>query len=118
MHPDITQEIALMREYVAAMEAEVNGWQLIPRIPARFPFYSISLEAVSKAFALSDACLVLLESAFPDEAFGLARSLVECALNLRFLTEDPERLFERSLKFVRFSEADMQLWLHYTLERK
>lgn len=50
---------------------------IMPRDPYKFPFDIVGLASVSKVFALAKACLNLLRSDLPDEAFGLSRSIVE-----------------------------------------
>jgi hypothetical protein len=74
------------------------------------------LAIVSKVFALSRACLKLLVLNFPDEAFGLSRSIVECATILRYLTAERDLQYRRSRNFVKFAMADKAFWAHYALE--
>jgi hypothetical protein len=116
-HPDNTQEIAKVRAYIVEAEAELTELGIFPRVITRYPFDSVALATVSKAFALSKACLALLTSGFPDEAYGLSRSLVECAVNLRHLTEDPTLLDQRTDEFIRYFFADKAYWLHYALQQ-
>src|SRR5258708_3720912 len=94
--PSNTAEIRMVRSYVRSVQAEVNKLGITPRFPRRFPFDCVGLATLSKAFALSKACLELLESRLPDEANGLSRSPVECATNLRYLTADPDRQDQRT----------------------
>jgi hypothetical protein len=75
------------------------------------------LAILSKAFALSKACLALLACRHSDEAYGLCRSLVECATNLRYLTAEPALQDQRSRDFVKFAMADKAYWMHYALEQ-
>jgi hypothetical protein len=42
----------------------------------------VAAECLSKAFALSRAALLLIESGFPDEGYATSRSLVEYSVNL------------------------------------
>jgi hypothetical protein len=83
------EEIKKVRTYIKIAEAEINKLRIIPRLAYRYPFDSVALATLSKAFALSKACLKLLTSRLQDEAYGLSRTLVECATNLRYLTADP-----------------------------
>jgi hypothetical protein len=57
---------------------------------------------LNKAYRLSKGCIALIEAGYPDEAFGMARSIIECSLNLRYLTLDPEKIDSRSNNFVDF----------------
>lgn len=114
--PDNSDEIEKVRCYVEAAETEINDLKIIPRIATKYAFDSIALSTVSKAFALSKACLSLLDCGFPDEAYGLSRSLVECATNLRYLTEDSVLQDGRTDDFVKYFLASKSFWLHYALQ--
>jgi hypothetical protein len=117
MHPENRKEIDKVRAYIAEAEAVVNKLQIIPRVLKIFPFDSIAFGLINKTFALSKACLTLLDSGFPDEAYGLSRSLVECAITLRYLTQDPDQRHERTLDFINYFLTYKQYWLHQGLER-
>jgi hypothetical protein len=89
---DNKDEVDRVRTYVRALRMEVARLKIFPRTFDRYPFDLIGLAIVSKAFSISAGLLVLLESGFAEEAYGLSRSLVECALTLRFLTQDQEKM--------------------------
>jgi hypothetical protein len=112
---EIAGEIRKVGKFVRTAEAEINRMGILPRDPRKDPFDIVGLAMMSKAFALSKACLKLV-SALPDEAFGLSRSIVECANNLRFITEKPETRDKRSRDFVKHHLADKAFWAHYSLE--
>ena len=76
----VSAQIRLARNYVAKLEKVVSGMELFARNPKAAAFDSMALQCISKAFALVRASLLLIEKGFPDEAYGLARSLVECAV--------------------------------------
>ncbi len=116
-HPDNSDEIQKIRAYITAAEAEMNDLKIIPRIKTKYAFDSIALSSVSKAFALSKACLSLLDLGLPDEAYGLSRSVVECATNLRYLTEDPALQDRRTDDFIKYFLANKSFWLHYALQQ-
>ena len=116
-HPDNSQQIDLIRQYVADVEAEVNCIGVIPRDKFLYSFDSIAFEMLSKAFALSKAAISLLDSKFPDEAYGLIRSLVEIVLNLRYLTEDMKKLDELTELFKTQEKLEKQVWLAFALEQ-
>ncbi|MGD0445798.1 MAG: DUF5677 domain-containing protein [Edaphobacter sp.] len=113
---DNQDEVNRVRSYMQALHDEISGLKVYPRIFARYPFDHIGLALVSKAFSIGNALLVLLEPGFADEAFGLSRSLVECALTLRFLTEDQDKLNQRTWDYARFEVTDKQYWMHYALQ--
>ncbi|MBZ5663074.1 MAG: DUF5677 domain-containing protein [Acidobacteriia bacterium] len=115
-HPNNGTEIRKVQVYLKGAEAEVNRLGIVPRLPYRHPFDILGLAMVSKVFALSRACLKLLVLDFPDEAFGLSRSIVECATILRYLTGEPALQYRRSRDFANFAMADKAFWAHYALE--
>lgn len=96
-------------------EREVNRLGVVPRAARKFPFDIVGLASLSKAFAISKACLKLLASHCPDEAYGLSRLLVECATNLRYLSAVPSERDKRTHEFVKFAKADKAFWYHYAL---
>ncbi len=112
---DNQDEVNRVRSYLQVLQAEVSKLGIYPRIFEKFPFDHIGLALVSKAFSISSALLILLESGFAEEAYGLSRSLVECALTLRFLTQDRDILYQRTMDYARFEVTDKQYWMHYAL---
>jgi hypothetical protein len=115
-HKHRTAELRKTRAYVNRAVRELNALGILPRAAPKFPFDIVGLATLSKAFAIAKACLKLLASDCPDEAYGLSRSLVECATNLRYLTSDLSRLDKRTRDFVKFALADKAFWYHHTLE--
>lgn len=113
---DNLDEVNRVRAYIQALQKEITALKVYRRTFARYPFDHIGLALVSKAFSLSNALLALLEAGFADEAFGLSRSLMECALTLRFLTQDKNKLNQRSLDYAQFEVKDKQYWMHYALQ--
>jgi hypothetical protein len=117
---DRASEIRKVRAYVKNAESEIGKLRIIPRVTRgyrhRYPFDLVGLANLSKAFALAKACLKLLASDHADEAHGLSRSLVECAMNLRYLTTDPVLQDGRTRDFAKFAMADKAFWYHYALE--
>jgi hypothetical protein len=110
------KEIDKVSRFVRAAETEINAMGILPRDPYKFPFDIVGLAAVSKAFALAKACINLLRSDLPDEAFGLSRSIVECANNLRYMTEKRDAQDQRVRDYVNQYKADKAFWAHYCLE--
>ena len=60
----------------------------------------VALALLSKAVRVGQSIICLVESGFPEEAFGLSRTLVEIALNLRFIAN-------------KSSEARATRYVHY-----
>jgi len=108
-------ELRKVQAYIRKAESSMTALRIIPRVAQRYPFDIVSLAILSKAFALSKACLRLLTSN-PDEAYGLARSLVECGANLRYLTSDPAEQEARARAFVKYALADKAYWYQLALE--
>jgi hypothetical protein len=106
-----------VRAYIKSVETQVNKMTLVPRVGYRYPFDLIGLATLSKAFALSKACLRLLTGAFTDEAYGLCRSIVECATDLRYVTADRDSQEKRTRDFVNYAKAQKAFWAHCALEQ-
>lgn len=51
-----------------------------------------------------------------DQAYALSRSLVECALNLRYLTEELDELAARTNKYIQFEKTEKQYWMYWALQ--
>ena len=115
-HADKLKEISKVARFVRAAEKEINAIGIAPRKPYKHPFDIVGLATLSKAFSLSNACLKLLRSDHPDEAFALSRSIVECANNLRYMTEKSDTQDKRVRYFVNQHKADKAYWAHYCLE--
>jgi hypothetical protein len=115
-HPHNKSQIHKVQAYLKRAEVEINKLGIVPRLPYRHPFDILGLAILSKVFALSKACLKLVALSFPDEAFGLSRSIVECATILRYLTAEPALQDKRSKDFAKFAMADKAFWAHYALE--
>jgi hypothetical protein len=60
----------------------------------------VVLAHVSKSLNVAQSVMCLVDAGFPDEAFGLSRTMVEIALNLRFITN-------------RYSERRAKRFVHY-----
>ncbi len=109
------EEIRAARLYIRSAEAAVNGLGICPRGASLYPFDIVALATLSKAFALSKACVRLLQADLHDEAYGLSRSVIECGLILRFLTAVPDLKDSRTRKFAAYSKFDQAYWLHNAL---
>lgn len=58
----------------------------------------VVLAHVSKALSVADAIMYLIDKGLPEEAFGLSRTIVEVAFNLRFVTNKHSE--RRAKRFV------------------
>jgi hypothetical protein len=114
---EILGEIKKVSRFVRVAESEINRLGVYPRNPWMYPFDLVGLATVSKTIALSKACLKLMNSGFPDEAYGLSRSIVEGANNLRFMTAEWDASDTRVRNYVKHHLADKAFWAHYALEQ-
>jgi hypothetical protein len=106
-------QIELVRSYLDRMRAMVRAFGIYTRNTAPYLGDHVVFGLLSKAFSLSDAAMVLIANEHPDEAFGLARSLVECAANLRYITQDRNEFSARALAFAEFFFKERQFWLFH-----
>jgi hypothetical protein len=106
-----TNLIGSVEDYVASVKQVVDNIGIHTPDVADAPFDWISLAHLSKVFSLADSCLILLRQQHPDEAFGLARTIVECAANLRYLTQNPAEQAARTHLFVEYAEKERRYWL-------
>jgi hypothetical protein len=61
----------------------------------------VVLAHVSKSINVAKSVMALIDAGFPEEAFGLSRTLVEIALNLRYITNRySERRAKRFVDYV------------------
>jgi hypothetical protein len=107
----MTNLIGFVEDYVASMKQVSDNLGIQVRDVVDGPFDWVSLAHISKVFAIADSCLVLLKQQHPDEAFGLARTIVECAANLRYLTQDPAEQAPRTHSFAIYAEKEQRYWL-------
>ena len=105
-----------VRAYLAAMRSAIQDIAIYPRNPKYYIFDAVTFGLLSKAFSLADAVSVLVENQHPEEGFGLVRTLVECTLNLRYLTKDRAHYEARAQRFAQFYFKEQGYWLHQMLE--
>lgn len=99
------RNIVTVKEYMSSWKScfDSKGIRLTPRVRS---FDLIALSILNKAYRLSEACIFLIEEGFSDEAFGLSRSIIECAINLRYLTLNLDEIDSRANNFLQFIHAD------------
>jgi|ERR1019366_1177695 hypothetical protein len=106
-----SQQVRSVRNYVSKLEKIVSNTEIYPRDANKIAFDSMALQTISKGFALARAALLLIENDFPDEAYGLSRSLVECSVGLRYITAAPEKQEPRTKEFIYYDETERNYWL-------
>jgi hypothetical protein len=95
---------------VDSLEHAVNNRRIYTRRPDLYPFDTVAGEMLAKAFALSRSAILLSQNGYPDEAFGLCRSLYESAMHLRYITRECEKRDERSNGFLEFGVTSKAFW--------
>jgi hypothetical protein len=95
-------------EIISKLEKTINDLGIYTRRLDIYPFDTVAGEMLSKAFALSRAAALLVEHGYPDEAFGLCRSLYECSIYLRYITQQERD--ERANKFLEFGVTSKAFW--------
>ena len=96
--------------YIDTLENTVNDLRVYTRRFDFYPFDTVAGEMLAKAFALSQSAILLVQNGYPDEAFGLCRSLYESAIYLRYITQSLEKRDERSAMFLEFGVASKAFW--------
>jgi hypothetical protein len=113
----LEENISHLEEFMIALKQEITALGIIKRDLRRYPFDGVAEETISKTFALIRSVLLLLKGGQPEEAFGLARSIVECAMNLRWISSDRTLIQKRAFLFVRFGFAVKSFWYWWVVER-
>jgi Family of unknown function (DUF5677) len=103
--------LAIVQEYMTQWKSLVDGLGIYVISPTGRTFDSIAFSLINKAYRLSKACIALLEVGYSDEAFGMARSIIECSLNLRYMTLDSAKIDSRSNDYVDFVFCEKKYFL-------
>jgi hypothetical protein len=82
-----------MKRVIRKIQTFLNNMRIYPRRQVLLD--NVVLAHVSKGLKVAQAVMCLIEADLPEEAFGLSRTLVEVAFNLRFITN---RYSERRAK--------------------
>jgi hypothetical protein len=106
-----SENLAVVREYMAQWKSSIDGKGIYVIAPTGRTFDSVAFSLLNKAYRLSLACIAQLEGGYSDEAFGLARSIIECSLNLRYMTLDPAKIDARSNNYVDFFFSERKYFL-------
>jgi hypothetical protein len=73
-------------------------------------------ELISKCFALSRSAVILIHAGYPDEGFGLCRSLYESSIYLRYITLDPADRERRAIAFLEFGVSSKAFWFDLLMQ--
>jgi hypothetical protein len=103
--------LAATKQYLAGWKASLDRLGIWVREPTAGLYDSIAFSLLNKAYRLSGACICLIETGFIDEAYGLSRSILECALNLRYLSLDVDKINARANNFAEFFHFERKHFL-------
>lgn len=99
----------MVHEYLTALQAEILRLSVFPREVGAVSD-KVVCSILSKAFSLADAALILIKTGHPEEAYGLSRSIVECSMNLRYLTQDQDQSEGRARDFANYFFREREYW--------
>ena len=85
-----------MQRVIRKIQTFFDNTQIYPR--RRVLLDNVVLAHVSKGIKVAQGVLCLIDAGLPEEAFGLSRTLVEVAFNLRFITNRYSK--RRAKRFV------------------
>lgn len=105
------KNISTAREYLHGWKSLIDAAGVHIIQPQARLFDSIAFSLLNKIYRLTQACLLLLEAGFVDEGYGLSRSIIDCALNLRYLTLDRSKIHERASNFHEFVYCEKKHFL-------
>jgi uncharacterized protein DUF5677 len=105
------ENLAVAEEFVVEWKSCIDSLRVYVIEPSGRTFDSIAFSMINKAYKLGLACIALLKDGHPDEAFGMARSIIECSLNLRYMTLDPAKIDSRANDFVDFVFCEKKYFL-------
>lgn len=106
--PDLSIESAIA--LIDAVEKDINERTIFTRRLDIYPFDTVAGEMLAKGIALARSAILLIQHGYPDEAFGLCRSLYECCIYLRYITGERDLLEKRSVAFLEFGVKSKAFW--------
>jgi len=109
------EEVSKLRKYLDVAESALANATIIGRKPVFNKFDVVAMALVSKAFSVARACLLLLDNGFEDEAYGMSRSVAECAWTLRYLTQERGKIESRTWKYINYLILDKQFWMYHAM---
>jgi hypothetical protein len=99
MPEDKTKHSRTLKRTVGKIRKFLDDAQFYPR--ANVMLDRAALALVSKSVNVAQGVTCLIDAGLPEEAFGLSRTLVEIALNLRFITNRHSE--RRARRFAHYS---------------
>jgi len=102
---EIETQITPLESYIRRSTTAMEKIGFYPRDLGRYPFDTIACSMMSKAISLARSCILLLRNNQHDAAYGLSRTVIECALILRYITADPDIQGSRAIDFATRADA-------------
>jgi hypothetical protein len=87
-----------MKRLLRKIVAFIDNQGIYPR--SQVFLDKVVLAHVSKALNVAQSIMALIDAGFPEEAFGVSRTMVEIALNLRYITNRNSE--QRAQRFVHY----------------
>jgi len=110
IEPDFSIESAI--ECIDTAEKTINELSIFTRRLDIYPFDTVAGAMLAKGIALARSAIIFVQHGYPDEAFGICRSLYECCIYLRYITGERDQLEERSMAFIEFGVKSKAFWFH------
>jgi hypothetical protein len=100
-------DVSAVKRFIAALEHYVNDADIRPRQGYAADWVLLAL--VSKSIWVAKAVCKLINSGFPEEAFGLTRTLTDIFFTVRFICNDDSD--GRARRYANFFAKEQEVWL-------
>src|ERR1700722_713277 len=97
-------EVEHLRRFLEYAKRQLNEAGIYPPLTAYR--YLVALALYSKCLTVAEATLVLLESGFSDEAFGMTRTIVDISFTMHYLANKNSE--ERAKLFYQFHAKNIR----------
>jgi Family of unknown function (DUF5677) len=95
-----------VRKFVAYAKATLNdAWYFPPFGDYR---YMVALALYSKCITVAEATIVLIDADFPDEAFGMTRTLIDIFITMHYITNKDTD--SRAQLYYQYFAKDIAEW--------
>lgn len=100
-------EVTDVRKLIDAIDGNIEERRIYPRSNVRLDIVLLAL--LSKSLTVARAVCTLVEAGFPEEAFGLGRTLLDIYFTVRYIANKDQ--LERADKYAEFYARDYQRWI-------
>jgi hypothetical protein len=95
-----------LAEFIDLVQHDVERRGIVPR--TAFTLDAVLLALLSKGLTVGKAVCTLVENGFPEEAFGLSRTLIDIFFTVRYIANRDS--FARADQYVKFSYKSREGW--------